>query len=85
MTEITFSKYVQGAWVAFARDPQQGLINYGWPKYDPGTVSVAQLGNFFNQTGVTFGLGGLLDLNCLVVNTLEGVVETLLVTLGIIL
>jgi len=63
-TEIMFSKFVQGAWVAFARDPAHGLVNYGWPMYSPNTTTVAQLGNFFNQTGATFTQGQLLDLTC---------------------
>lgn len=31
------SKYIQGAWVAFARDPANGLKSYGggWPTFSP--------------------------------------------------
>jgi hypothetical protein len=63
-TQIALSHYVQRAWVAFARDPQQGLLNFGWPMYNPNTTSLAQLGNFFNQTGVVFTQGNLLDFVC---------------------
>ncbi|KAF8521224.1 carboxylesterase [Hysterangium stoloniferum] len=82
--EIVFSKYVQGAWVAFARDPHQGLVNYGWPTYNVLTASVAQLGNIFNQTGVIFGTGALLDVGCLVVDTLVALVEIVVDLLGVI-
>ena len=35
-TEDAMSKYMMGAWVAFARDPQRGLLaDYAWPRYDP--------------------------------------------------
>jgi hypothetical protein len=65
--QIALSHYVQRAWVAFARDPQQGLLNdpeFGWPMYNPNTTSLAQLGNFFNQTGVVFTQGNLVDFVC---------------------
>lgn len=62
--EIAFSKYVQQAWVAFARDPTRGLSNYGWPTYNPTTASLVQLGNPANNTGATFGQGQFTDLSC---------------------
>lgn len=65
--QIALSHYVQRAWVAFARDPQQGLLNdpeFAWPMYNPNTTSLAQLGNFFNQTGVVFTQGNLVDFVC---------------------
>ncbi|KAF8161400.1 carboxylesterase [Crassisporium funariophilum] len=62
--EIALSKYVQGAWVAFARNPAQGLINFGWPLYNPNTTSLAQLGNVANATGVVFTQGALTDFAC---------------------
>lgn len=48
------SKFIQSAWVEFARDPKQGLIDLGWPEYNPNTVSVAELGSPANQTGAVF-------------------------------
>lgn len=32
--EKATSAYYQGAWVTFAKDPVNGLNNYGWPEYD---------------------------------------------------
>ncbi|KAG6887406.1 hypothetical protein C0995_015593 [Termitomyces sp. Mi166 len=48
--EKALSKLMQGAWVAFARDPTQGLLELGWPKYSPDTNTLAQIGNPLNQT-----------------------------------
>lgn len=31
--EDAVSRLMQGAWAAFARDPEKGLTNYGWPVY----------------------------------------------------
>ncbi|KAF9463604.1 carboxylesterase [Collybia nuda] len=62
--EVTLSKYVQSAWVAFARNPAQGLRNFGWPVYDPNAATLVQLGGFFNQTGATFAPPALLDFTC---------------------
>ncbi|KAF8161402.1 carboxylesterase [Crassisporium funariophilum] len=63
-TEIALSSYVQAAWVAFARNPQQGLLNFGWPMYSPTTPTLAQLGNAANATGVVFTEGVLVDATC---------------------
>jgi carboxylesterase type B len=73
--EIALSKYVQRAWVAFARDPAQGLTNYGWPTYSPGTESLVQLGNSGNQSGVVFASGATFDTGCGDVETGLALVE----------
>ena len=31
-----YTAYIQGAWAAFARDSQNGLTQYGWPRYMSG-------------------------------------------------
>lgn len=62
--QVALSKYIQSAWVAFARDPAQGLVELGWPLYHPGTASLAQLGGFFNESGVVFGDATLIDAAC---------------------
>lgn len=38
-----FSRYMQGAWAAFGRDPQYGLAEYGWPSYNLSTSSLVEL------------------------------------------
>lgn len=42
--ETATSKYYQGAWAAFARDPSNGLKDYGWPTYDPNGKTLIELG-----------------------------------------
>ncbi|KAH0588689.1 hypothetical protein H2248_004496 [Termitomyces sp. 'cryptogamus'] len=49
-TEEALSRFVQSAWVAFARNSAQGLVDIGWPQYSPNTTTLAQIGNAFNQT-----------------------------------
>ena len=59
---------MQSAWVAFARDPAKGLLNFGWPLYDANPKSNAstlvELGGFYNPTGATLAQGRLLDFTC---------------------
>jgi carboxylesterase type B len=38
-----FSRYMQGAWAAFGRDPKGGLTEYGWPGYNSGVESLIRL------------------------------------------
>ncbi|KAG6897734.1 hypothetical protein C0992_011662 [Termitomyces sp. T32_za158] len=81
-TEKELSQFLQGAWVAFARDSAQGLVNIGWPQYTPNTTTLAQIGNFFNQTGITFTQGQLLDEACNSLPTLLNVEAQLITLLG---
>uniref|UniRef100_A0A8H7Y890 Carboxylic ester hydrolase n=1 Tax=Psilocybe cubensis TaxID=181762 RepID=A0A8H7Y890_PSICU len=62
--ERALSKYIQGAWVAFAKNPRRGLIDYGWPLYNATTNSTVVLGNFMNSTGTVFTKGATLDSTC---------------------
>ncbi|KAJ6144042.1 hypothetical protein N7471_003495 [Penicillium samsonianum] len=42
--EVEVSQYIQGAWVAFAKDPRTGLSNYGWPQFsfdEPTMINLA--------------------------------------------
>lgn len=34
--------FMRNAWAEFARDPEDGLANLGWPKYDPDGKSCAR-------------------------------------------
>lgn len=54
--EAAVSEYMQGAWVAFAKDPAGGLAAYdGWPTWRPGndTDGLVELG-VDNKTGAVF-------------------------------
>ncbi|KAK7995263.1 hypothetical protein PG990_014036 [Apiospora arundinis] len=43
--EDAMSRYMMGAWAAFARDPQKGLLSeYGWLRYDPAGDTLVRLG-----------------------------------------
>jgi carboxylesterase type B len=42
--EIETSRYMQDAWVAFAKDPVNGLSEYGWPTYNPEEETLVELG-----------------------------------------
>lgn len=39
LTEI-----MRNAWVAFARDPESGLNEFGWPRYEAGEETLIRLG-----------------------------------------
>lgn len=43
-TEAAVSRYYQGTWAAFARDPVDGLKEYGWPTYNPKGKTLIELG-----------------------------------------
>jgi len=68
---------MQGAWVTFARDPQNGLTKLGWPRYDPSTDSLAQLGHFSDPTRFTLTKGSLVDFVCPRIDQLTAIGNTL--------
>ena len=58
-----FSRYMQGAWAAFGRDPVRGLGLYGWPSYAPNTSSLVLLANG-NHARPEFVASELYDESC---------------------
>ncbi|KAL4950663.1 Alpha/Beta hydrolase protein [Aspergillus filifer] len=42
--EVAVSKYIQGALVAFAKDPENGLLDYGWPEFSFNGRTLVNLG-----------------------------------------
>lgn len=61
--EAATSKYMQGAWVAFAKDPINGLSDYGWPIYDPEGSTLVQLG-FEGSAEAVIAASGKYDEAC---------------------
>lgn len=58
------SEYMQGAWVAFAKDPENGLKEqYAWPTYEAETESLVQLG-YEGNAGAVFAKGDAFDESC---------------------
>ncbi|KAG6820833.1 hypothetical protein H0H93_011127 [Arthromyces matolae] len=69
--EKALSRFIQGAWVAFARNPTRGLTEIGWPQYSPNTSTLAQIGGPSKPNGLSFTQGQLLDFTCGSVSTLK--------------
>jgi len=61
--EVALSSYMQTAWVAFARDPVNGLNSFGWPTYNPSTASLVELGGA-NPSGAVFSSSIPFDAGC---------------------
>lgn len=63
--QIEIGSYFRGAWAAFARDPQKGLLEYedGWPAYDPEAETLVRLA-FNNQTGANLAAIDQYDALC---------------------
>lgn len=58
--EIETSSYIQSAWAAFARDPENGL---DWPTYDAQSDTLVKLG-FQNNTKAVLAQGNEFDGLC---------------------
>lgn len=56
------SRWMQGAWASFARDPANGLTQLGWPRYDNNPfgnrLAIIASGN---RPNVTYGRSTLFD------------------------
>ena len=63
--EIAIGTYLRGAWAAFAKDPTNGLKNYGggWPTYVPGQETLIRLA-YQNMTGTNVALSSTYDTFC---------------------
>ncbi|KAK0557040.1 hypothetical protein OC844_005682 [Tilletia horrida] len=70
------SDWMQGAWAAFARNPQSGLTAYGWPRYSAFTKSLAHIARN-NSATAAFALPDPIDLGCAVGVPLESTLYTL--------
>jgi cholinesterase len=68
--EISISTYMRGAWVAFAKDPVNGLTTYGWPVYDISGDTLIRLA-YNNVTGTNAVNPYLYDAKCQVTSTNE--------------
>ena len=71
--ETAISRYLAGAWAAFAKDPTGALSSapYKWPRYDPHGDTLIRLG-YNNETRASYVLPVTYDLACPVVEAVLG-------------
>ena len=62
-SEIGLSRTMQGGWSAFARNPDNGLTEYGWPLYQSDSATLIQLG-FNNGSMAVFANSSQFDGQC---------------------
>ncbi|KAF2204208.1 cholinesterase precursor [Delitschia confertaspora ATCC 74209] len=65
--EEATSRYMMGAWAAFARDSREGLTKYGWPAYSEATESLVRLG-YNNKAALNVVSPSLYDNACPLTN-----------------
>ena len=63
--EIQIGDYMRGAWLAFAKDPVNGLRRYkgGWPQWNPAEETLIRLA-FDNMTGTNLAFPQEYDATC---------------------
>ncbi|XXH00714.1 hypothetical protein Hte_007064 [Hypoxylon texense] len=71
--------YVRGMWAAFARDPTNGLTNYGLPNYHPLQSTLVRLA-YNNATGPNAALPAQYDIGCVI----DAPLADVLVGLGLV-
>ena len=42
--QLQLTKVMQGAWVSFVNDPENGLSEFDWPQFEPGKKRLVRLG-----------------------------------------
>lgn len=62
--EEVVSRYLQHVWATFARDPNNGLLNLGWPIYNASERTLVRLG-YGNDTTASFAQPSSYDAVCL--------------------
>ena len=65
--EISIANYMRGGWAAFAKDPEKGLLNYGWPLYNTSQDTLVRLA-YDNVTGPNLINPYRYDADCVFVN-----------------
>ncbi|KAL4807439.1 Alpha/Beta hydrolase protein [Aspergillus unguis] len=61
--EIETSRYIQDAWVSFAKDPEAGLSEYGWPEFSFDDDTLVNLA-VHNKPGMVLGSSASWDKHC---------------------
>lgn len=51
--ETTMGPFMRTSWAEFAKDPENGLSNLGWPKYDPASKAFFQSRRFSRKWQLT--------------------------------